>query len=137
MANWREELGEAVKSKAEREAEDKERQRKRVEEALTGAEEALRLATEALRFALQKLQEKQQPARIEGEGDSLRLTLGALSLSVSLDRETAILRATFIEGKPREFDFAKDRHIAATDVEEYVGRRSVEFVKAAQKASPW
>jgi hypothetical protein len=41
------------------------------------------------------------------------------------------------ETKPREFDFAKDRHIAATDVEEYVGRRAVELVRLAQKATPW
>lgn len=137
MANWREELTEAVKSKAERDAEEQERQRKRVEEALTGAEEAVRLATEALRFALERLKEKGQAAVLEEGPGKLRLTLGELSLSLQLDRETAILRTTFIEAKPREFDFAKDRHISPNDVEEYVGRRAVEFVRAAQKANPW
>jgi hypothetical protein len=137
MANWREELTEAVKTKAERDAEEAERQRKRVEEALTGAQEAVRLATDALRFALERLKEKGQAAVLEESADKLRLTLGELSLSLSLDRETAILRTTFIEAKPREFDFAKDRHISPTDVEEYVGRRAVEFVRAAQKANPW
>lgn len=137
MANWREELTEAVKSKAERDAEEKERLKKRVEEALTGASEAMRLAAVALGFARERLEEKQQPASSSGEGDNLRLSLGELALTISLDRETAILRVTFIEGKPREFDFAKDRHIAPADVEEYVGRRAVEFVKAAQKANPW
>ena len=38
MANWRDELTEVVKTKVEREAEEKERHRKRVEEALTSAE---------------------------------------------------------------------------------------------------
>ena len=50
---------------------------------------------------------------------------------------SAVIKVTFGEGKPREFDFAKDRHIAPADVEEYIGRRSLELVRAAHKAHPW
>ena len=56
---------------------------------------------------------------------------------LELVRDSAVIKVAFVEGKPREFDFAKDRHIAAADVEEYVGRRSVELVRTAQKAAPW
>ena len=66
-----------------------------------------------------------------------RIDLGTLSLALELDKETAVIKVTFLEGKPREFDFARDRHIAAADVEEYVGRRTVELVRNAQKAQPW
>lgn len=137
MANWRDELSEVVKTKAEREAEEKERLRKRVEEALTSAEAAMQLAREGMVFARDRVSEKGQPCALDEQKDALRLTLRDLVLSVALDRETAIIKVTFIEGKPREFDFAKDRHIAAADVEEYVGRRAVELVRAAHKAQPW
>ena len=137
MANWRDELTEVVKTKAEREAEEKERQRKRVEEALTSAEAAMELAREGLVFARDRIVEKGQPGTLEDQKDNLRLGLRELSLVVALDRETAIIKVSFIEGKPREFDFAKDRHIAAADVEEYVGRRAVELVRAAHKSQPW
>jgi hypothetical protein len=137
VPNWRDELQEAVKGKAERDAEEKERQRKRVEEALTTADAALQLAKEALTFSYEKLKEKGQDVSLDGSDDGLRLVFKALSLGIALDRETAIIKITFAEQKPREFDFARDRHIAAADVEEYVGRRSVELVRAAQKAEPW
>jgi hypothetical protein len=137
VANWRDELTEVVKTKAEREAEDKERQRKRVEEALTSAEAAMQLARDGLVFTRDRLAEKGQPCALEDTKDALRLNLRDVALSVVLDRETAIIKVTFIEGKPRDFDFAKDRHIAAADVEEYVGRRAVELVRAAHKAQPW
>lgn len=140
MANWREELTEAVKTKAERDAEEAARLRQRVQEALGTAEAAFDLAVEALRFARDRIAEKGQPASLETSGEPLsaaKLVLGSLVLGLSIDRESAILRIVVAEAKPREFDFARDRHIAATDVEEYVGRRAVELVKAAQKASPW
>lgn len=137
MASWRDEIIESVKTKAEREAEELARHRKRVAEALATAEAANDLAVSALRFTCDKLVEKGQPASIAVHGDTHKLSLRDLALSVELVRESAALRVTFGDGKPREFDFAKDRHIAPADVEEYVGRRSVEFVRAGQKASPW
>ena len=137
MPNWRDELVEVVKTKAEREAEEKERHKKRVEEALTSAEAAMQLALESLRFARDKLVEKGQPGDLSEHKDHGRLTIREVGLNVELVRESAVIKVTFIEGKPREFDFAKDRHIAPADVEEYVGRRAVELVRAAHKAHPW
>jgi hypothetical protein len=137
VANWRDELSEVVKTKAERDAEEKERQRKRVEEALTSAEAAMQLARDGLVFTRDRIAEKNLPCALDDSKDALRLSLRELALAVALDRETAIIKVTFIEGKPREFDFAKDRHIAAADVEDYVGRRAVELVRAAHKAQPW
>lgn len=137
MPNWRDELIEAAKTKAEREAEELARHKKRVEEALTTAEAAVNLGVEALRFARDKLKEKGQDAELAEQSDAYKLTLRDYSVSVELVRDSAIIRVTFGDGKPREFDFAKDRHIAPADVEEYIGRRSVEVVRAAQKAAPW
>ena len=137
MPNWRDELIEVVKTKAEREAEEKERHRKRVEEALTSAEAAMELAAESLRFARDKVVEKGQPSELVEQKDHCRLSVREVGLTVELARDSAIIKVTFIEGKPREFDFAKDRHIAPADVEEYVGRRAVELVRAAHKAHPW
>ncbi len=147
MANWREELSEAVKTKAEREAEEAARLKQRVQEALGTAESAFGLAMDALRFAAEKISEKGKPAKLEvtpgdpSSGAKLVIEqtgeLGPLALGLSIDRETAVLKASIGEAKPREFDFAKDRHIAASDVEEYVGRRIIEMVRAAQKASAW
>ncbi len=137
MATWRDELIEAVKSKAEREDEERERLRKRVAEALATAESALNLSTEALRFACEKLKGKGQTAELSEKPEGNTLTIGELRLTVALDRETAIVKVTFGESKPREFDFAKDRHIAPNDVEEYMGRRALELVRSAYKANPW
>lgn len=147
MANWRDELSEAVKTKAERDAEEAARLKQRVQEALGTAESAFGLAMDALRFAAEKIGEKGKSVKldvtagdpspgaklvIEQNGDA-----GALVLGLSIDRETAVVRSFLGETKPREFDFAKDRHIAASDVEEYIGRRVIELVRAAQKASAW
>jgi hypothetical protein len=137
VPNWRDELIEVVKTKAEREAEEKERHKKRVEEALTSAEAAMQLAAESLRFARDKVAEKGQPNDLVEQKDHCRFSVREVGLSVDLVRESAVIKVTFIEGKPREFDFAKDRHIAPADVEEYVGRRAVELVRAAHKAHPW
>jgi hypothetical protein len=137
MASWRDELNEAVKSKAEREAEEAERHKKRVQEALATAENAMNLGVEALRFTFAKLKDKGQPATLDEAQDKYKLTLGELTLSLELSRDSAVIKATYGEGKPREFDLAKDRHIAATDVEEYIGRRSLELVRAAYKTNPW
>lgn len=137
MPSWRDELTEAVKSKAEREAEEAARHKKRVEEALATAENAMSLAVGALRHTRDKLAEKGQPAELVEEKDRYKLTLRELSLALELSRESAIIRATFGEGKPREFDLAKDRHIAPSDVEEYMGRRALELVRAAYKTAPW
>jgi len=137
MATWRDELVEAVKSKAEREEEEREKHRKRVAEALATAEAALNLSTEALRFANEKLKEKQQTADLSETPDSCVLAFREQKLAVELNRETAVVKVTFGESKPREFDFAKDRHIAPTDVEEYMGRRALELVRTAYKSSPW
>jgi len=137
VPNWRDELKQSVKGKAEREAEEKERHRKRVEEALTTADVAIGLAKEALVFARDTLVSKDQEASLEDVNGTVKLALRSLTLAVGLDRETAIIKINLAEQKPREFDFAKDRHIAAADVEEYVGRRAVELVRAAQKSEPW
>ncbi len=139
MPNWREELVEAAKTKEEREEEERARHRKRVEEALTTAEAAMSLGADALRFTRDKLGEKSQKAELsENETkDSFKLLLLEFSLALELVRESAVIKVTFGESKPREFDFAKDRHIAPADVEEYVGRRALELVRAAQKAHPW
>lgn len=147
MANWREELSEAVKTKAEREAEEAARLKQRVQEALGTAESAFGLAMDALRFASEKIGEKGKTVKLEphpgdpSPGAKLAIEqggdLGPLVLGLSIDRETAVVKASIGETKPREFDFAKDRHIAASDVEEYVGRRIIELVRAAQKASAW
>lgn len=137
MPSWRDELIEAVKSKAEREAEEAARHRKRVEEALATAENAMNLGAAALRYTRDKLAEKGQPAELAEDRDKYKLTLRDLSLTLELSRDTAIIKATFGEGKPREFDLAKDRHIAPADVEEYMGRRALELVRAAYKATPW
>ncbi len=137
MPNWRDELIEAVKTRQEREDEEAARHRQRVVEALSSAESALELAREALGFAKDRIAEKGQAAVLEPTELGVRLTLGALALGIELDRATAVLRVSYLEGRPREFDFARDRHIAPTDVEEYVGRRAVELVRNVQKAAPW
>jgi hypothetical protein len=137
VAGWRDEIIEAAKTKAERDAEEAARHKKRVEEALTTADASVALAKEALGFARAKLAEKGLEVHVEEQADKLKLALRDFALAVELSRDTAVLKVTFGEGKPREFDFAKDRHIAPADVEEYVGRRLVELVKAAQKAAPW
>lgn len=139
MPNWREELVEAAKTKEEREEEERARHRKRVEEALTTAEAAMSLGADALRFTRDKLGEKSQKAELsESESkDAFKLSLLEFSLALELVRDSAVIKVTFGESKPREFDFAKDRHIAPADVEEYVGRRALELVRAAQKAHPW
>lgn len=137
MPSWRDELTEAVKSKAEREAEEAARHKKRVEEALATAESAMSLGAEALRYSRDRLKEKGQPVELVEEKDRLRLTLRDLHLTLELVRDSAVIKATYGEGKPREFDLAKDRHIAPADVEEYMGRRSLELVRAAYKANPW
>ena len=137
MASWRDELIEAVKSKAERDAEEAARHRKRVEEALATAETAINLGVEALRYTRDRLREKDQPVELSEEKDRYRLSLRELGLTLELVRESAVIKVTFGEGKPREFDLAKDRHIAPADVEEYMGRRSLELVRAAYKTNPW
>jgi hypothetical protein len=137
MASWRDELIEAVKSKAERDAEEAARHRKRVEEALATAEAAIALGVDALRYTRDRLQQKDQPITLTEEKDSYRLSLHEVALALELVRESAIIKVTFGEGKPREFDLAKDRHIAPGDVEEYMGRRALEFVRGAYKTHPW
>lgn len=137
MSNWRDELVEVVKTQAEREAEEQKRKAKRLAEALEVAEAALAKATEGLRFANEQLKSKRQPATLTENPDALTLTMNDLKLTVGLTRDDAVLKVTFNDGRPREFDFAKDRHLSARDVEEYVGRRAVEFARAAQKANPW
>jgi hypothetical protein len=137
VASWKDELIEAVKTKAERDAEEAARHRKRVEEALATAESAMTLGADALRFASERLTEKGQASTLEDTADVLKLTLQDISLRLELSRDSAIIKVTFGDAKPREFDFAKDRHISPADVEEYVGRRALEFVRSAQKAFPW
>jgi hypothetical protein len=137
MASWRDELIEAVKSKSERDAEEAARHRKRVEEALATAEAAIALGVDALRYTRDRLQTKDQPVTLTEDKDNYKLSLHELTLALELVRESAVIKVTFGEGKPREFDLAKDRHIAPGDVEEYMGRRALEFVRGAYKTHPW
>jgi hypothetical protein len=137
VASWRDELIEASKTKAEREEEELARHRKRVQEALHTAETAFGLAAAALEYSRDRLVDKGQTPQLSAETDAHALELLSHKLRVELVRDSAVIKVVFGEGKPREFDFAKDRHIAPADVEEYVGRRAVELVKSAQKSSPW
>jgi hypothetical protein len=137
MANWRDELVNVVKSKDEREAEEDLRRAKRLADALKVAEEALAKASDGLSFASEQLSSKKQPATLAREADDVSLKMNDLSLSVGLVRSDAVVKVIFNDGRAREFDFAKDRHLSIKDVEEYVGRRAVELARAAQKANPW
>ena len=137
MPNWRDELIEAVKTKAEREAEDAEKQRQRVREALSSAESALKLGADALGFALERVKEKGREVSLDVAVHAVKFVLGNLSLAADLDPTTAVIKVSYLDAKAREFDFARDRHITAADVEEYLGRRVVELIRAAQKANPW
>lgn len=137
MQSWRDELRQVTKSRAEREAEEEERRRKRIAEALEVADQAVADALEGLRFAAELIRDKGQEAKLtEGEGEH-RLELLDGTVVVRLNRDTAVLEVQTNDGRPREFDFAKDRHLAPKDVEEYVGRRLIEVARAAQKAKPW
>ena len=102
MANWRDELTEVVKTKAEREAEEKERHRKRVEEALTSAEAAMQLARDGLVFTRDRVVEKGQPCALEDTKDALRSPCASGAV-VGCRPGDAIIKVTFIEGKPRDF----------------------------------
>jgi hypothetical protein len=137
VASWRDELIEAAKTKTERDEEEQARHRKRVQEALHTAEVAFGLAVEAIKFARDRLIDKGQAPQFSEQADAYTLELLAHKIHIELVRDAAVIKVVFGEGKPREFDFAKDRHIAPADVEEYIGRRAVEFVKSAQKSSPW
>ncbi|KYF81936.1 hypothetical protein BE17_49890, partial [Sorangium cellulosum] len=95
MPTWRDELIEAVKSKAEREAEDLARHKKRVAEALAAAESAVAQGAESLKFAHERLQEKGQPIVLSQEQDKHRLAFGEFSLALELLRDSAIVRVTF------------------------------------------
>ncbi|MFO0615347.1 MAG: hypothetical protein U0414_22325 [Polyangiaceae bacterium] len=146
MPNWRDELIDAVKTKVEREAEEAERQRQRVREAMTSAEAALKLGVEALTFASEQVRSKGKSSEVTSTEHSAKFTMegpmvaGAattMTIAADLDPATAIIKVTYQDAKAREFDFARDRHIASADVEEYLGRRVVELIRAAQKAAPW
>jgi hypothetical protein len=123
---WREELQDVIKSKVEREAEEQERRRKRVAEALDVALVAMAQSFEALRFAAGELGQKGQPAK-----------LGEQMGEAHFDPEAAVVKISYNQSRAREFDFATDRHLAPKDVEEYVGRRLVELSRAVQKEHPW
>ena len=137
MNTWRDELLDVIKTKAERDAEEQERKRKRIAEALEVADLAMSQAVEGMRFAAAELGAKGQPATFSPEGDAFRFALHGLGVDVSLDRECAVLKVSYNQGRPREFDFATDRHLAPKDIEEYVGRRLVELTRAAHKDHPW
>jgi len=137
MDSWRDELTEAVKSKAEREAEEEARRQKRLAEALEVADEGMAKALESLRFADGLFQGKGQASTLAEVDGGHRFEFRDASVTVELSRDDAVLKVAYNEGRPREFDFSNDRHISPRDVEEYVGRRVVELARAAQKAEPW
>ena len=88
-------------------------------------------------FAAEQLREKGQDVNVDTKDDGRTLSFRDYSVVLGLDVETAVLTVVYNDGRPKEFDFAKDRHLAPKDVEEYVGRRVVEMARAAQKAEPW
>jgi hypothetical protein len=137
MNSWREELQDVIKSKAEREAEEQERKRKRIAEALEVADVAMVQSLEALRFAMGELSRKGQNAQLAEQAGEAHFELHGQTVDVALDREGAVLKISYNKGRPREFDFATDRHMAPKDVEEYVGRRLIELSRAVQKEHPW
>lgn len=137
MTTWRDELLEAIKTQAERDAEEAAKRKKRLEEALAIADVALEKAREGLVFAHEQLVSKGQSPTLEREGERSTLTFGGQSLAIDVDRSEGVLQVSVNGGRPKEFDFAKDRHIAPKDVEEYVGRRTLELVRAVHKIAPW
>jgi hypothetical protein len=137
MANWRDELTEIIRSEAEREAEEAERRSKRLKEALEVADEAMELALAGLGFTNEQLQHKAQPCVLSEKDGTHSLVLRDQSITVAMSRDDAIVKVTYNDGRPREFDFARDRHLSPKDVEEYIGRRAVEFARAVQKSHPW
>jgi uncharacterized protein YdbL (DUF1318 family) len=134
---WREELQDVIKSKVEREAEEQERRRKRVAEALDVALVAMAQSFEALRFAAGELGQKGQPAKLGEQMGEAHFELHGQTVDVTLDPEAAVVKISYNQSRAREFDFATDRHLAPKDVEEYVGRRLVELSRAVQKEHPW
>jgi hypothetical protein len=137
MAGWRDELSEVIKTKDEREVEEAARKRKRLVEALGVGDEALERALEGLKYAHEQLQNKSQPSSLSEQDGVHALRMHEQHITIALQRDDAILKVVFNDGRPREFDFAQDRHMSPKDVEEYVGRRAVEFARAAQKTNPW
>ena len=135
--SWRDELVEAVKTQAEREQEEKKRRQERLDAALAVADEAHEMVVEALEFAQQQISDKGQSSTLEPKEGALELALGELAINVTLTRDDAVLTVSYNQTRPRAFDFMHDRHLAPKDVEEYVGRRVVELVRAAQKEQPW
>ena len=137
MTTWRDELLETIKTRAERDTEEETKRKKRLDEALTIAEEALLKAHDGLTFTHEQLLVKAQAATVSRDGDAATIELQGQTLTVGLDRAEATLNVTVNGGRPRAFDFAKDRHIVPKDVEEYVGRRVLELVRAAHNVAPW
>ena len=139
MASWRDELVEAVKTqgraRGRRGGAPPEARRGGAHDGRDGHDprRSRRSATRAIGCATRV----SRPSSTE-EQDRYRLTLRDLEPDASSWCARApIIKVTFGEGKPREFDLAKDRHIAPADVEEYMGRRSLELVRAAYKTTPW
>ncbi len=137
MVTWRDELQSVIKSQAERDAEAAERKRQRLVEALAVAEQALAGAREGMRYIDEQLRKKGQPCSLSDQADTLLFKMHDYTLEVKLDRDTAILSICYNAAQPRIFNFVEERHTAAKDVEEYVGRRAVELARAAQKSHPW
>jgi hypothetical protein len=137
MTTWRDELLEAIKTRAERDAEEEAKRKKRLEEALKIADEASEKAHDGLAFTHDHLVAKGLSPTLTRDGNAATLEFCGQTLTVDLDRTEAMLKVAANGGRPREFDFAKDRHIAPKDVEEYVGRRALELVRAANKTTPW
>jgi hypothetical protein len=135
--SWREELQDVIKSKTEREAEEQERKRRRIAEALEVADAAMVQSLEALRFAAGELSQKGQSPKLAEQAGEAHFELLGQTVDLTLERETAVVKISYNQGRPREFDFATDRHLAPKDVEEYVGRRLVELSRAVQKEHPW
>jgi hypothetical protein len=126
-----------IKTQAEREAEEEERRKKRIAAALEVAIEAYDKASEGLRFAHEKLVSKKRPSKLRDVEDSCGFGLFDLKLQVSLKRQAAVIEIIYGDAKPREFDFANDRHLSPRDIEDYIGRRIIELARAAQELHPW
>lgn len=135
--SWRDELLEAVKTQQERDDEKAARLRERVAAALVIAEDAYGLLTGVLTFVHEQILAKGQQATFNTSEDGCELRLDDFAITANLSKTDAQLSVNFNKARPRSFDFLNDRHLSAKDVEEYVGRRAVELVRAAQQKSPW
>ena len=92
MTTWRDELLEAIKTRAERDAEEEAKRKKRLEEALKIADEASEKAHEGLAFTHDHLVAKGLSPTLTRDGNAATLEFCGQTLTVDLDRSEAMLK---------------------------------------------